>query len=314
MTDYAIAVGSTRLAERLFGPSLEGLANVAANRIGGVLTEFDSPAARETLARTEVLVTGWDTPRISQDVLDSAPRLRRIIHAGGVATGLLPDTTRRIELADVGMANSIPVAEYTLAMILLANKDALRARELYRTRRAFIDREQEFEASGNFDRTVGIVSASRIGRLLIGLLRSFPALHVLVYDPFLTTAEAAELGVEPVPLDELLRRSDVVTLHAPVVPETIGLIDGAALALMRDGATLINTARGAIVDQAALEPELVRGRINAVLDVSEPEPLPASSPLYELPNVFLTPHIAGSMGSELRRMGEYVAAELTRDL
>lgn len=312
MTDYALAVGSIRLAERLFGPSLEVLADVPANRVGGVLTEFDSAAARDTLALVEVLVTGWDTPRLGHEVLDAAPRLRRIIHAGGAATGLLPETTRHIELADVGAANSIPVAEYTLAMILLANKDAFRARELYRARRAFIDREQEFEESGNYERIVGIVSASRIGRCLIELLRAFPALHVLVYDPYLTPADATALGVEAVPLDELLRRSDVVTLHAPVVPETIGLIDRAALALMHDGATLINTARGAIVDQAALEQELAGGRINAMLDVTDPEPLPATSPLYELPNVFLTPHIAGSMGSELRRMGAYVAAELTR--
>jgi phosphoglycerate dehydrogenase-like enzyme len=312
MTDYAIAVGSTRLAERLFGPSLEVLADVPAQRVGDVLTEFESPSARETLALADVLVTGWDTPRLSAEVLDRAPRLRRIIHAGGAVTGLLPETTRHIELADVGAANSIPVAEYTLAMILLANKEAFRARELYRARRAFIDREQEFEASGNFDRTVGVVSASRIGRCLIELLRAFPALQVLVYDPYLGAAEASALGVERVRLEELMRRSDVVTLHAPVVPETIGLIDGAALALMRDGATLINTARGAIVDQTALLRELASGRINAVLDVTEPEPLPATSPLYELPNAFLTPHIAGSMGGELRRMGEYVAAELRR--
>jgi phosphoglycerate dehydrogenase-like enzyme len=312
MTDYAIAVGSTRLAERLFGPSLEMLADVPATRVGDVLTEFDSPAARQTLALAEVLVTGWDTPRLSAEVLDAAPRLRGIIHAGGATTGLLPETTRRIQVVDVGAANSIPVAEFTLAMILLANKEAFRARELYRARRAFIDREEEFEASGNYDRTIGVVSASRIGRALIELLRAFPTLRVLVYDPFLGAGEAGALGVERVRLDELLRRSDVVTLHAPVVPETIGLIDGAALALMRDGATLINTARGAIVDQDALQLELAAGRINAVLDVTEPEPLPATSLLYELPNVFLTPHIAGSMGSELRRMGEYVAAELTR--
>src|SRR5688572_5678639 len=99
MTDYALAVGSIRLAERLFGPSLEVLADVPANRVGGVLTEFDSAAARDTLALAEVLVTGWDTPRLGQDVLDAAPRLRRIIHAGGAATGLLPETTRHIELA-----------------------------------------------------------------------------------------------------------------------------------------------------------------------------------------------------------------------
>jgi phosphoglycerate dehydrogenase-like enzyme len=102
----------------------------------------------------------------------------------------------------------------------------------------------------------------------------------------------------------------VVTLHPPVLDDTIGMIDAEMLALMPDGATLINTARGAIVDHAALERELRSGRISAVLDVTDPEPLPTRSPLYDLPNVFLTPHIAGSMGTELRRIGDDVVASL----
>ncbi|WP_275001887.1 NAD(P)-dependent oxidoreductase [Promicromonospora iranensis] len=166
--------------------------------------------------------------------------------------------------------------------------------------------------SGNYGRTVGVVSASRTGRALIELLRPFPALRVLLYDPYVTADEAAELGVEPVTLPELMSRSDVVTLQTPLLPETVGLIDAALLARMPDGATLINTARGPVVDAEALERELVGGRISAVLHVTDPEPLPASSPLYDLPNVLLTPHIAGSMGTELRRMGDMAAADLAR--
>ena len=288
MIEYAVAVGSDRLAGRLFGPSFEALADVPANRVGDPLTEFESDAARQTLARAEVLLTGWETPHPA---------------AAGA-----PEITA----SDVGVANSVPVAEYSLAMILLANKDTFRAQRLYRERRAFIDREVEFEVSGNYRRTVGVVSASRTGRLLLDLLRPFPALHVLLYDPFVTQDEAAELGVEPVTLPELMSRSDVVTLQTPLLPETEGLIDTALLARMPDGATLINTARGGIVDGEALERELVGGRISAVLDVTDPEPLPASSPLYDLPNVLLTPHIAGSMGTELRRMGDMAAADLAR--
>ncbi|WP_277212979.1 hydroxyacid dehydrogenase [Isoptericola croceus] len=312
MFEYAVAVGSDRLAERLFGASCKALGRVPARRLGGVLTELDSDLARRVLSRAEVLLTGWDTPQLPASVLRHAPRLRQVIHAGGSAAGLFPDGAPGIELADMGETNAIPVAEYTLAMVLLANKDAMRAVNLYRERRAHIDREHEFELSGNYERTVGIVSASRTGRALIELLRSFPSLRPLVHDPYLSAREASALGVEVASLSDVMRRSDVVTLHAPVLPETIGLIDAEMLALMRDGSTLINTARGAIVDHAALERELYTGRISAVLDVTEPEPLPADAPLYELPNVVLTPHIAGSMGSELRRMGNNVVAELCR--
>jgi phosphoglycerate dehydrogenase-like enzyme len=310
--EYAVAVGSDRLTGRFFGPSFEALADVPARRVGEILTELDSDAARQTLARADVLLTGWETPQLTAKVLHHAPRLRRVIHVGGYADGLFPDGKHGITTSDVGVANSVPVAEYSLAMILLANKDTFRAQRLYRERRAFIDREAEFEVSGNYRRTVGVVSASRTGRYLLELLRPFPALRVLLYDPYVTADEAARLGAELVTLHELMSRSDVVTLQTPLLPETVGLIDAALLARMPDRATLINTARGAIVDAEALERELVAGRISAVLDVTDPEPLPASSPLYDLPNVLLTPHIAGSMGTELRRMGDMAAADLAR--
>ena len=106
--------------------------------------------------------------------------------------------------------------------------------------------------------------------------------------------------------------SDIVSLHAPILPATRHMIDARRLALMRDGATLINTARGWLVDQAALEAELVSGRIDAVIDVTEPEVLPANSPLYDLPNVLLTPHIAGALGAERERLGDQVVAEVER--
>jgi phosphoglycerate dehydrogenase-like enzyme len=106
----------------------------------------------------------------------------------------------------------------------------------------------------------------------------------------------------------------VLTLHVPALPATRHLIGAKELALLRDGATVINTARGSVIDTAALESECVSGRLDAILDVTEPEPLPADSPLYDLPNVMITPHIAGSLGSETRRMSESALDELERYL
>ena len=310
---YLIAVQPPSLASFLFGPEHESLASAGGRQLAPVLAHLDAPETRRALAQAQVLITGWGAPVVSEADLDSAPRLRAILHAGGQASGLLPASvaSRGIQVANAGWANGIPVAEFTVAMIVLANKSAFAARELYRQRRRHIDREAEFGAAGNTARTVGVVGASRIGRMVIERLAAFD-LRVLLFDPFVTAQQAEELGVQSVSLERLMAESDVVTLHPPLNAQTTGMITRGHLASMRDGATLLNTARGLIVDQDALIEELVSGRLNAIIDVTTPEVLEPTSVLYDLPNVFLTPHIAGSMGHELRRMGDQIAGELAR--
>jgi phosphoglycerate dehydrogenase-like enzyme len=150
-----------------------------------------------------------------------------------------------------------------------------------------------------------------VGRLVAELLRPCHC-TVVVADPYLTDEGAAALGVARVELDELLATSDVVSLHAPSLPETDGMIGAAELARMMDGATLVNTARGSLVDHDALVAELRAGRLTAVLDVTEPEPLPADHPLLHLPTCVVTPHLAGSQGTELARQAELVIEEIRR--
>jgi phosphoglycerate dehydrogenase-like enzyme len=195
-------------------------------------------------------------------------------------------------------------------MILLAGKDAFTHRERFRATHSYPP-PAETAATGNVGRRIGLIGASRVGRRLLELLRPFD-FTVLLHDPYVSPAEAAALGAELLPLDDLLRHSDIVSLHAPDIPETYRMLDAGRLALVRDGGVLINTSRGALVDPDALTDELVSGRLHAILDVTEPEPLPAGSPLYRLPNVFLTPHIAGSLGNELERLGRIVVEELER--
>ena len=158
--------------------------------------------------------------------------------------------------------------------------------------------------------------ASRIGRLLLPLLAE-QGFRLLLADPTLRDADVAGLVPEParvelVGLDDLLRRFHVVTVHAPELPQTRHLLDARRLALMPDGAVLVNTARGSLVDTAALTRECASGRLDAVLDVTDPEPLPAGHPLFALPNVLVTPHIAGAMGTEVGRLGEFAVAEVER--
>jgi phosphoglycerate dehydrogenase-like enzyme len=265
------------------------------------------------LAEVEILFTSWGAPRLGATALGRMSRLRYVAHAAGTVRDLLTDHVweRGIRLSSAAAANAVPVAEFTVAAILFSNKQVFRLQQHYRAHRGWQLWDDVAPGLGNHSKRVGIVGASRIGRRVIELLRPYD-LEVVVSDPFLTADGARELGVAALDLDVLLATSDVVSLHAPSLPETQQLLDGRRLGLLRDGATLVNTARGALVDTEALTRELVTGRIDAVLDVTEPEILPEDSPLYELPNVFLTPHIAGSQGTETRRMADLAVAEVER--
>jgi phosphoglycerate dehydrogenase-like enzyme len=278
-----------------------------------LLVDFGSPSARAVLRTAQVLLTGWGCPRIDAAVLDGAPALRAVVHAGGSVKGhLSPETfARGIAVSTAAEANAIPVAEFTLAVVLLANKGAFDIARTYRERRGAVDLLAEFPAIGNYGRTVGVVGASRVGRRVIELLRPFD-LDVVLTDPYVDAAAARELRVRSVELDELLALSDVVTLHAPALPETHHLLDRRRLALMRDGGVLVNTARGGLVEEDALLDELRAGRLSAVVDVTDPEVPPPHSPWYSLPNVVLTPHLAGSAGREVHRLAEYAIAEIER--
>jgi phosphoglycerate dehydrogenase-like enzyme len=277
------------------------------------MTRFDDERAAHLLPHLDVLLTGWGAPRVDPALLDRAPKLVAVLHAAGTVKGHVDRACleRGLRVSSAAAANAVPVAEFTVAAILLAGKRAFRLQRLYRDVRALRMWPREVPAIGNYGKTVGIVGASRIGRLVLERLRPFDFAR-LVCDPFLPAEEAASFGAEKVELDDLLRRSDVVSLHAPSLPETRHLLDARRLALLRDGAVLVNTARGALVDGGALAAELVSGRIDAVIDTTEPEVLPPDSPLYDLPNVFLTPHIAGAMGAETRRLAALALDELER--
>lgn len=303
---------SPELRSALFGDeAMHRIEDVARPDWEQVLQAGASPESSNP--DTEVLLTCWGGPRLDSTWLNAMPRLRAVIHAAGSVKGIVTEACRDrgISVSSGAAVNAVPVAEFTVAMIVLATKRVLWLADRYRTLGPD-GRPQAIAADvGTFDRTIGICGASLIGRRVIEMLRAYDV-RVLLNDPFVEPAEAARLGVELVDLDELCARSDVVSLHAPALPTTRHLIDARRLRLMRDGATLINTARGILVDTEALTRELVSGRIFAVLDHTEPEILPADSPLFGLPNVLVTPHIAGSLGTELRRLGSSAVDELAR--
>lgn len=277
--------------------------------------ELDSPAVRRRLRDVEVLLTSWGCPVLTPERLAAAPNLRAVFHGAGSVRSFITDEVwrRRILVTNAADENAVPVAEFTLAAIIFAGKKApFLAQDARRYRDDWSYASERGELS-NRDRTIGVVGFSRVGRRVVDRLRRLDV-TVLVCDPFADPAEVTAAGARLVELPDLLRASDVLTLHVPALNSTRHLIGATELALLRDGATVVNTARGAVLDTAALERECATGRLDAILDVTDPEPLPADSVLYDLPNVMITPHVAGSLGSETRRMSDSAIDEVERYL
>ena len=265
----------------------------------------------ERLAQTDIAITGWGTHAITEANLDQALGLQLICHSAGSIHHLVPKSTgkRGISVSTARMALATGVAEFAFGMMLTTMKGA------WFFHRAVKEGKWRDEELMPFVRepygvVIGIIGASCAGRETLRLCHTLDNATLLLYDPYVDHAEAMVLGAEKVTLDALMARSDVVSLHAPATKETHRMINKANLALMKDRAIFINTARGACVDETALIARLEAGRIVACLDVTDPEPPAPESPLYSLPNCILTPHIAGAIKENTHRQGRLVADEI----
>jgi phosphoglycerate dehydrogenase-like enzyme len=264
----------------------------------------------DVLAGVDILFSGWSAPMMDEAFLDAAPNLRAVFYgAGSVRYFLTPAFwDRGIVITSATSANAVPVAEYTVGAVLLSLRHFWPRAAQAKAAAGWGDHMRPIP--GSFRATVGLLSFGTIARTVVRLLKTFDV-RILVYCPYLQASEAAAAGVQRVGLEELFERSDVVSIHTPVLPETIGLVDARLVSSMKKGAALINTARGVILNQ----PEVVtvlrrRPDLHAVLDVTDPEPPRADDPLLALPNVTVTPHIAGSHGRDCQRMGHYMVEEL----
>ena len=271
-------------------------------------------AEHETAAAKAVYgFATWGMPVFSEDEIRRYfPNLKVVLYAAGsVQAFARPFLNSSIQVCSAAPANGVPVAEYTLAQILLANKGYFPNARLAQkdTAKARLG-NQAFP--GNYQVKVGLLGAGVIGRKVIELLKPF-MLEVLVFDPFLPDERACELGVTKASLETIFSTCQTISNHLANLPATRGILNKSHFSRMLPNATFINTGRGAQVIEAdlieALRQEPSR---TAVLDVTDPEPPLPDSPLRQLDNVVLTTHIAGSMGQEVMRMAEYMLDELQR--
>jgi phosphoglycerate dehydrogenase-like enzyme len=301
----------------LFSPeSDQRLRGLGAVEIPREERDMGSDELAERIGAFDVVVSGWRAPKFTDAVLTNAKRLKLIAHSAGSVKFMLDEAAfeRGIQVTNVAAAMAPPVAEMTLLFIMLA----LRPVHAYdRQLKSGEDWKAVKGAGTSFSQEIagqriGIIGTGHVGRAVIKTLRGVQA-HMVAYDPYLTDSAAEQLGVErAATLDDLLRTCRIISLHAPATPETHHMIGKRELAMLADGAIVVNTARSWCIDGDALLEELRTGRLRAALDVFDEEPLPPDSPLRKLDNVILTPHLGAATRQCQLRQGAMTVDEVER--
>ncbi|GGF61724.1 glycerate dehydrogenase [Paenibacillus albidus] len=297
--------------ERVFNKNqlgqLRQLGNLRINPNKGVPTKEE---VAELLAGADIAITSWGCPPLDAEILCRCPELKLIAHAAGTVKPILSPAviSMGIRVCSANDALAQGVAETTLGLTIVSLKNIW---QLARNTREGEWEKQREHVRELYEVTIGVIGAGMSGAHFIRLLKPFDV-TVLVYDPFVSEEKITGMGAVKVELEQLLMESDVVSIHAPSIPETHHMLNERTLKLMKDNAILINTARGSLIDEDALVTELQKGRLWACLDVTQPEPPDRSHPFRSLANVTLIPHIAGATNNGLFRVGNYVIRELER--
>lgn len=258
----------------------------------------------------EYIFSTWGMPKLSEEEIKTYfPSLKAVFYAAGsVGYFARPFFHCNVRIFSAWAANAIPVAEFTAAQIILANKGYFQMQRRYHSG---VENVVEYAETfpGNYGVKVGIIGLGMISRHVIELLRACQV-EVYVYSHHLTKEEAKAMGVHKAGLDEIFETCQTISNHLANKPETVGCLNDRLFSKMKQNATFINTGRGAQVDMDALKRAMrTEPKRTALLDVTDPEPVDREDDIWEIPNIFLTPHRAGSMTEEILRMGEYMIKE-----
>ena len=275
---------------------------------------YDRPFTEQELTAciqgVDTVITTWRSAPITESVLENADQLKLVAHMAGSVKPILPTTEiyrRGIRVLNSNYAIGVSVSESVLALILALGHHIIPVHDSMKA--GGHPKSTVYESYELRGRTVGLVGLGMVAREVIHLLKPF-GVRLLGFDPFVNPETAKKLGVELMPLRELIADSHILSMHAPKVPETFQMMGKEELSLIRDGAILINTARGDLMDEEALIEELKTGRFYAGLDVFTVEPLSANSVFRSLSNVIARPHLAGVNPDSRLRIGTLMVQEL----
>ena len=285
--------------------STEAIARLEA--LGTVTTHADSSDVKNA----DIIITSWGSPAIDKEILNRCSNLRLVAHAAGSVKSVVTEElwTHDVRVTNAAKVLGMGVAETALGFTICAIKNIFALNSGIHSGGWDGGREAVREL---YNLTVGVLGSGWAGGHYIKLLQNFDV-HVLCYDPYLSQEKAAALGCEKATLEVVLKKSDVISIHAPAIDATNHMINAETLKLMKKNAVLINTARGTIIDEKALYEHMAAGNLRyACLDVFDPEPPETGNPLRKLSNCILTPHLAGLVNNGLRRIGMHVTEEIER--
>ncbi len=290
--------------------SLDRLAGIGEVVLG---TGSDRDSVKKAISGATIAVTTWGNTPLDADILSVCPDLKLVCHAAGSVKPIVCDDMwdRGIRVTASAAMLSMGVSETALGFTIAASKNFFALNEnLHRGGWA----EGKENIRELYELIVGVVGGGWAGRHYIELMKAFDV-DILLYDPFVTEEKCAEMGCRKAEFRELLEKSDIISIHAPSIPETYHMFSADTLPLMKKDAVLINTARGSIIDEKALYDHMSAGNLKyACLDVYDPEPPAVDSPLRTLPNVIMTPHLAGLASNGLKKIGQHVCEEIERFL
>lgn len=279
----------------------------------GEVSVSDGRTQLEAIKGATIAITSWGNTPIDAACLENAPELKLVCHAAGSVKPIVSDELweKGVRVTSSNAPLGMGVAETALGFTIAASKNFFNLNESLHNG-GWEEGKQDIREL--FELTVGVVGFGWAGSHYARLMRNF-LVDVLVYDPNVDESRIEALGARKVDLETLLKSADIVSVHAPSIPETNHMFNADTLKLMKRDAILINTARGTLIDEAALAAHMLDGNLKyACLDVFDPEPPAADSPLRSIPNVILTPHLAGLAQNGLRRIGSHVADEIERFL